>query len=631
MARRYLQAFALGIPLVYAMLLALAWNKVGTRDFDQFFVFHQLQDWNYQQFGFAKQWTPLLCSGLSLAGEPQVPLLSLSMLLSYAFGPLVGLDLAIILYLAWGWIGACLYAGLYRTAPTQRWLAASLFIGNGFFVCRIGYGHMDFAPFLTLPFMLWLLHRICERPKNEPTQRWRQTAIEVLTLAATLSVAVDGSPVAIIHLAFWVTCYALVLTLTARSAMPLFAVLLAVAIAALLDAGYLWPMIDAQFDFPRRTVDTFTNPLALPWFALLPVRGKLIVPATGNGHELSVFVGPVVALALWRYRRQVLQELPRTLRTPLIVVSAISILMGMGSLHALHVPIVLSPFDWLRPLPAFRSMGVTGRYWGFLALPLSLLGAAALRRFAFALRDPRSLRRWMVVGLLLQFGFQIEVLADQAFAGHPRSIVDVRSALAASSADIRYVTARHELQGSLIGPRQGVVNCYDNDDFTRADMRTGSALVQAARVTPSDTPANATAQFADWNHIRIASAFGASPGAAGARASIVLNQAYHRRWSSNACTIASSAHGNMVATCDVAALARHPLELRFHDPVSALGARVSLAAWPAWLGTMLALLSFSALSDTTRVPHADPMSARHRARTSALLARTSKLPAAGPD
>jgi len=86
MARRYLQAFALGIPLVYALLLALAWDKVGTRDFDQFFVFHQLQDWNYQLFGFAKQWTPLLCSGLSLAGEPQVPLLSLSMLLSYAFG-----------------------------------------------------------------------------------------------------------------------------------------------------------------------------------------------------------------------------------------------------------------------------------------------------------------------------------------------------------------------------------------------------------------------------------------------------------------------------------------------------------------------------------------------------------------
>lgn len=46
--------------------------------------------------------------GLSLAGEPQ--LLSLSMLLGYAFGPLTGLDLAVLNYLAKGWIGAYLYA-----------------------------------------------------------------------------------------------------------------------------------------------------------------------------------------------------------------------------------------------------------------------------------------------------------------------------------------------------------------------------------------------------------------------------------------------------------------------------------------------------------------------------------------
>jgi hypothetical protein len=624
-ARRYLQAFALGIPLVYAILLALGWNAVGTRDFDQFFVFHELQDWNYQLFGFAKQWTPLLCSGLSLAGEPQVPVLSLSMLLGYAFGPLVGLDLAIVLYLVWGWIGAYLYAGLCAAAPTQRWLAASLFIGNGFFVCRIGYGHMDFVPFLTLPFMLWLLHRVCEQPANELTQRWRLNALGVLTLAATLGVAVDGSPVAIIHLAFWIACYALVLSVTARSAMPLFAFLLAVASAALLDAGYLWPMIDEQFDFPRRTADTFTNPLALPWFALLPVRGKLIEPATGNGHELSVFIGPLIALALWRYRKQVLHALPRTLRTPLIIVSVVSVWMGMGSLRALHVPIAFSPFDWLRSLPGFRSMGVTGRYWGFLALPLSLLGAAALRRFAFALRDSRSLRGWMVLGLSLQFGFQIHVLADQAFTGHHRSRMDARSLFAAVGADIRYVTAGHELQGSLIGPRQGVVDCYDNDDFTRADMRTDSTLAQ------SDAPPSATAQFSDWNHIRISSAAPVLPAGHGARASIVLNQAYHKHWSSNECAITAGARGNMVATCDTAALARHPLELRFHDAVSTLGARVSLAAWPAWLGTMLALLAFSALPDTTRWSRPHLMPARYRARTCDPLAQTSTPPVADPD
>ena len=56
-------------------------------------------------------------------------------------------------------------------------------------------------------------------------------------------------------------------------------------------------------------------------------------------------------------------ELPRTVRAPLIIVSLVSIWMGMGSLHALHVPVALSPFDWLRPLPAFRSIGVRPHYY----------------------------------------------------------------------------------------------------------------------------------------------------------------------------------------------------------------------------------------------------------------------------
>jgi len=49
-------------------------------------VFHSLQYWNASMFGMAKQWTPLMCSGLSMAGEPQVPFMSLSMALSYMLG-----------------------------------------------------------------------------------------------------------------------------------------------------------------------------------------------------------------------------------------------------------------------------------------------------------------------------------------------------------------------------------------------------------------------------------------------------------------------------------------------------------------------------------------------------------------
>ncbi|MDB6157660.1 MAG: hypothetical protein JWO04_1366, partial [Gammaproteobacteria bacterium] len=91
-----------------------------------YLVFHTLQYWNAGLFGLAKQWTPLMCSGLSMAGEPQIPFMSLAMLLGYALGPLSGVKLSLVIYLTLGWIGASLYAGLWLPLKLQRALAAAL-------------------------------------------------------------------------------------------------------------------------------------------------------------------------------------------------------------------------------------------------------------------------------------------------------------------------------------------------------------------------------------------------------------------------------------------------------------------------------------------------------------------------
>src|SRR6202048_678180 len=139
--QRWLRVLSLGISAVYGVFFILFWNRSGPRDGDQFLVFHSLQYWNASMFGIAKQWTPLMCSGLSMAGEPQIPFMSLSMALSYKAGPLWGVKTALAIYLGVGWMGAFLYSGLWLRIPLQRSLAASLFVGNGFFVCRYGFGH----------------------------------------------------------------------------------------------------------------------------------------------------------------------------------------------------------------------------------------------------------------------------------------------------------------------------------------------------------------------------------------------------------------------------------------------------------------------------------------------------------
>src|ERR1700730_16004024 len=139
LAQRWLSALSLGIVAVYALFYVVFLSQSGPKDGDQFLVFHSLQYWNASMFGMAKQWTPLMCSGLSMAGEPQVPFMSLSMALSYVWGPLWGVRSAIVIYMAIGWLGAFLYAGLWLKDIPQRTLAAALFIGNGFFFCRLAF------------------------------------------------------------------------------------------------------------------------------------------------------------------------------------------------------------------------------------------------------------------------------------------------------------------------------------------------------------------------------------------------------------------------------------------------------------------------------------------------------------
>jgi hypothetical protein len=58
------------IVVIYGTFFITFLGQTGPRDADQFLVFHSLQYWNATMFGLAKQWTPLICAGLSVAGEP---------------------------------------------------------------------------------------------------------------------------------------------------------------------------------------------------------------------------------------------------------------------------------------------------------------------------------------------------------------------------------------------------------------------------------------------------------------------------------------------------------------------------------------------------------------------------------
>jgi len=597
-ATRWLTALVIGVIALYVLFFIVFFRQSGPRDGDQFLVFHSLQYWNAALFGIAKQWTPLMCSGLSLAGEPQVPFMSLSMALSYVWGPLWGVRLTTATYLVAGWMGGFLYAGLWLRIRMQRALSASLFIGNGFFFCRLGFGHFDFIPFLILPLTLWVLHRGAERSRDPlGIGSALRLLLTVLLLGATLALVIDGSPVAIIHLLLWMGIYAGALAISIRRTAPAAIFALAVLLAGFLDAGYLWPMLQSQAFFPRLTADRFTSALSLVWFAILPLRGK-VLPANGNGHELSVYIGPILVYCLWRYRYWLVADVPAALGRPLLVVSVASIVLGMGSLKGLHVPTWLSPFDLLRPLPGFRSIGVTGRYWGFLALPLSLMSAAALWKFASELRPGWRTHVCLASVLIFQLGFQAETLISQWLHSPPFSTASLATPFKHGPETVEYVAIPGGyLQGQILTPTRGVCDCYDMDDFTRAQNGPGSTLIAQVMVNGKDliSAPSFDAQFVTWSHIRLhgGCATGSEPACAlspSTRVQFTLSQAYHQGWRASGCTTSASAHGNLILDCSAENLRAASVEVVFDDPSSDWGARISLTLWAAWLNAMAFLL-----------------------------------------
>ena len=590
-AQSWLRALCIGVAGTYCLFFVVFATRVGPVDQDQFLVFHELQYWNAMLFGLAKQWTPVMCSGLSLAGEPQVPFMSLSMVLGYVLGPFWGIKTATLVYFIIGWFGAYAYAGLWLKVSLQRAVAAALFIGNGFFICRLGAGHVDFIPFLILPLVLWILHQsIVWQSEARNLPGILRLFVMVLGLGGLLSLAVDGSPVAIIHLLFWVLLYSVVLAHCTRSWTPLVALLCAVASVALLDAGYLWPMANAQAEFPRTTADSFTSVLSLIWFALLPVRGKLL-PANGLGHELSVFIGPVVAWALWRHRHWLNVQLPESMKKPLLAVTIVSVVMGMGNLVLLHLPRWLSLYDLLRPLPGFRSIGVTGRYWGFLALPLSLLGAAALWRFTAVPRSNRRLAMWMSAALILQLGFQVDTLFGLWTGTSTYQPVPWHGRFANRPETMDFVAAAGRgFQGAFVTPTRGVVDCYDLDDFARAEVSTGTQLIRQVRWDgkPERTTSGASGEFTTWDRIQLRADAALSAGSMTPPTHVqwVLNQAYHANWRLPGCATSRGDRGNLVVDCPTALLSGGPVTLRFFDALSERAASVSIVAWGLWLATV---------------------------------------------
>jgi hypothetical protein len=234
---------------------------------------------------------------------------------------------------------------------------------------------------------------------------------------------------------------------------------------------------------------------------------------------------------------------------------------------------------------------VTGRYWGFLSLPLSLLSAAALWHYASRIREGWRSHVFFALVLIFQLGFQAETLVVQWLHSPAYRLSSDVGYFQRGPEAIQYAAiAEEDFQGEVLSPTRGVANCYDMDDFTRAKNDPDTALVsQVLRDgTPDDTGLAVRGTFINWSRIRLSAGCvgdgdSSCVAPSASRVQMVLQQAYHPFWSAAECATSGDEHGNLVLDCPASSLRNASIDLAFKDTTSELGATVSLVSWKAWI------------------------------------------------
>lgn len=569
----------LSLPIPYVVTFCLFLFVTGDKDWDQMLAFQRVSLWGLALSGGAKQWNPVMAGGMSLAGEPQMGVLSLSMLLSRVIPAVAALKLAALCFLALGWVGCHALARRWRFPERTAALAASLFVANGYVLARLGNGHLKFDTAMCLP--LWLLASRSSLHAERETrgQSLRRLLLLSLSFGGLFVLSCDGAPFSILLVVVWVGLDAALLALQRRSARPLAFLCLALVTGSLLDAVYVFPMVKNSFYFPRLQEAEPVNPLVFLYFLLIPSRGKALA-APGMGHEFSLYIGPVLAYLLLRYRRRAAAALPADERPRLLAVSLVCLALGLGSSHSLGAWAPPLPFDLLAPLPGFRTVSLPARFWGFLSLPLALLGAVAIREFEAEETSP-ALRFAISAGLVVSLlGFASWSL-PQPFLSERARVPVPEVTLPARLDRITNELDPLGSQSATILPTRGLIHAYA--DYARGRISPGAELIRAA-TGPSGESVPVTAVWNGWNEIDVSRA-GPAPATR-----VELNQNFHPFWSASLGAVSRTERRNLVLELPPADGAER-VTLRFFDPWSALGLRVT--RWTAALAAaaLLALVA----------------------------------------
>lgn len=438
---------------------ALNWGVIGVADFDQFAAFNQIALWWHALGDRAVTWDPYLCGGATLVGNPQVPLFHPNLPIYWLFGPVNGLGLSFLPWMAAGFWGMWKLAQVYGLRCKPAAWVATAWVLNGFFIGQLGSMHVLYSAFYLLP-LLFLLNRVIAR-------RGDLRALAAMPFALVLPSFYNhhflayAFPFVVAHFLLEAWMWRREPRLTKKLALYGLSVVLAVGMLGV----FLIPNLSWNQEFPRLMAGEFEPPLSLIQMLLFPYP---IIPFELQHDQFERYyaLGPVLFfLFIAGLRRRIF--LRPELR-PLVGVGALAFLTAIGSLEPFDLP-PITPFDLLRQfVPGYQSMRVPSRFF-ITAIPVILLVAGlAWQQILDNGHWSKNWRRWVLGGalvplVLFNFGyFQFSLFDEERGVDRPQP--------AQHAAGFQWAPTGYGMRMMrVLEPNVGVLDCYEALEVPEAE------------------------------------------------------------------------------------------------------------------------------------------------------------------
>ncbi|HTY54244.1 MAG TPA: hypothetical protein VMB26_03535, partial [Candidatus Binataceae bacterium] len=431
--------------------------------------------WHYHQFPL---WNPYKCGGMPMFGNPQSRILTPFFLLHLITGPVLGLQLEIILHLAIAWAGGYVLGRCMGFGPLASVVCASVFPASSWYYLHIGEGHTVFLPAAYLPWIAALFYISVERRKLLPA------ALSGLLVAL---VFFEGGLYLAIFVCILIACLALPMLLTRLSLWPLWSGAAIAIFTVGFSAVKLLPSVDVFRMYPRAPMGGESNPWWVLKICLFSHYQSILRNGPGSfgfqeyGAFISLFFVALAILgAVYGWRRPL----------PWLIAAAIFLELARGDTgpHSLWVLI--------RSVPLFAGLVTAMRLPTRILIPfvltVSVLAGSGAEMLCAKLR---RVGPWLA-GVLLLAG-----LVDVWIVGPPNLGLIFRDSTPTLTRSMQFRQMRqlgakfnmtHVAQANM-----GALECYEYTDidtnavgydetgYKGEQYLTGPGMVDLTRWTPN--------------------------------------------------------------------------------------------------------------------------------------------------